>query len=102
MLGSQYRRGRSWEYEIVRRLRSDGWIAQRSAGSHSLVDIWAIHPLSGAIQLIQCKIVGKARRVGSWRDANWRRLVRLRGVVPERVTIGAWVKQGSTESLYDI
>lgn len=42
---TNYERGRAAEYKVVKRLREQGaLIAQRSAGSHSPVDIWAVFP----------------------------------------------------------
>jgi Holliday junction resolvase len=43
---NQYRRGANHEYAIVHDLREKGYTAQRTAGSHSPVDVFAV-PLSG-------------------------------------------------------
>ena len=41
---SNYRRGRSYEYRIKKKLEKEGWLVIRSAGSHSLFDLIAIKP----------------------------------------------------------
>ena len=39
---SNYRKGRSYEYRIKKKLEKEGWLVIRSAGSHSLFDLIAI------------------------------------------------------------
>ena len=51
---TQYARGRRKEWDVVKRLRADGWLAQRSAGSHGLWDVVAVKPGHRA-RLIQVK-----------------------------------------------
>ncbi len=51
-----YNKGRRKEYDIIYRLRKEGWeIAQRTAGSHSPIDIIAINKVTKVIKLIQSK-----------------------------------------------
>ena len=54
-MNKNYISGRNVEYKAIKKLREEGAIiAQRSAGSHSLVDIFACLP-DGSIKLIQVK-----------------------------------------------
>ncbi len=56
MGNSNYIKGRRKEYKIVNRLKLEGWdIVQRTAGSHSPVDIIAINKKLRVIRLIQSK-----------------------------------------------
>ena len=51
-----YRKGARKEYEIIKRLRKKGFcIAQRTAGSHSPIDIFAIDRQNKVIKFIQSK-----------------------------------------------
>jgi len=51
-----YNKGRKKEYKIRSRLLKEGWdIVQRTAGSHSKVDIIAINKSLRVIKLIQAK-----------------------------------------------
>lgn len=53
---SLYRKGRRKEYKIINDLRKEGFdIAQRTAGSHSPIDIIAINTEKRIIMLIQSK-----------------------------------------------
>lgn len=62
-MGSKnYNKGRKQEYKIVWDLRSRGWLAFRSAGSHSPVDVVAINPEKKEILLIQSKMGAGERR----------------------------------------
>ena len=56
MTNLNYRRGRRKEYRIVKQLREEGYdIVQRSAGSHSPIDVWAIDIVNKIILLVQVK-----------------------------------------------
>lgn len=56
MTNKHYQKGKRKEYLIVNKLRSKGFdIVQRSAGSHSKIDVWAIHRAKKAIFLVQSK-----------------------------------------------
>lgn len=56
MSNKNYIKGRRKEYKIVNDLKKDGWIiAQRTAGSHSPIDVFAINKLTKVIKMIQAK-----------------------------------------------
>lgn len=56
MPNKNYIKGRRKEYKICKQLKEKGYdIVQRSAGSHSPVDIFAINSLTKTIKLIQAK-----------------------------------------------
>lgn len=56
MPNKNYLKGRRKEYKEVKRLKENGFeIAQRSAGSHSPIDIFAISRTKRIIKLVQCK-----------------------------------------------
>jgi Holliday junction resolvase len=56
MTNKHYIKGRKKEYDIIKELKDEGFtIAQRSAGSHSPIDVWAVNPLTKVIKLVQCK-----------------------------------------------
>lgn len=51
-----YRKGRRKEYQITEDLKKEGWdIAQRSKGSHSPIDVFAINKEEKKILLVQAK-----------------------------------------------
>jgi Holliday junction resolvase len=55
MPNSNYLSGRRAEYQAIKDLKEQGAIlAQRTAGSHSLIDVVAVMP-SGKVRLIQVK-----------------------------------------------
>jgi Holliday junction resolvase len=59
---TNYEKGRDYEYAIIRKLKKAGYdIAQRSAGSHSPIDIWALDTKNRKIKLIQAKS-GKSKK----------------------------------------
>jgi len=58
MASTPYTRGRSREYQVLRRLRQEGWLCSRSAASHGPVDIFA--GKNGRILMVQVKS-GKGR-----------------------------------------
>lgn len=55
MVNKLYRRGADKERKLVNKLRAEGFVAARSAGSHSPIDVWAIRPETGEIRLFQLK-----------------------------------------------
>ena len=56
MPNKNYLAGRKKEYRICNQLKEEGFnIVQRSAGSHSPVDVWAVHIKRKLILLIQSK-----------------------------------------------
>ena len=53
MVSTPYTRGRSREYQVLRKLREEGWFCSRSAASHGHVDIFAGR--AGRILMVQVK-----------------------------------------------
>lgn len=92
---SQYHRGRRKEYAVCKQLRSDGYLAQRTAGSHGLFDVMAVSPTT--IKLIQVKYIDSR---SSWRDANTIKLQKL--PVPPGTTKEVWVYRKGTKDPTDI
>lgn len=71
---TNYRRGADKEYRIRNKLLSDGWtIVQRSAGSHSPIDIFAIDSRIRVIKFIQSKPknFSKKEKEKIETDLNW-------------------------------
>jgi len=80
MVSTNYTRGRSWEYQALRKLRTQGWLCSRSAASHGPVDIFAGR--DGEILLIQVKS-GRAHLTENERShlREWARAYRGRAEV---------------------
>ena len=55
MKAKAYKKGRKYEYELVKEARENGQIAFRSAGSHSPIDVVVIDEQNKIIYFIQCK-----------------------------------------------
>ncbi len=56
MPNKNYVKGRNKEYKICDNLRKEGYaIVQRTAGSHSPIDVIAINKLTKIIKLVQSK-----------------------------------------------
>jgi len=56
MPNKRYVKGRAKEYKISKELRDIGWdIVQRTAGSHSPIDVFAINRATKEIAFIQAK-----------------------------------------------
>ena len=56
MPNKNYLKGRRKEWKTCKELKEDGFIiAQRSAGSHSPIDVFAINKEKKLIKFIQCK-----------------------------------------------
>lgn len=53
MVSTPYTRGRSREYQVLHKLREEGWFCSRSAASHGPVDIFAGR--GGHILMVQVK-----------------------------------------------
>lgn len=82
---TNYKLGARKEYKIVEALKKEGYtIVQRSAGSHSPIDVWAIDRYSRTIKLIQCKrtlsetmdyiepsLKKKIEKEMGWLQGNW-------------------------------
>lgn len=58
MVSTAYARGRSREYQVLKKLREEGWYCSRSAASHGPVDVFAAK--NGKVRMIQVKS-GRAR-----------------------------------------
>lgn len=54
-LKNPFRKGREFERQLVNQAKEEGYIALRSAGSKSLIDVVIIEKENKIIQLIQCK-----------------------------------------------
>ena len=55
MANKNYNKGAAKERALVNAARARGYIAFRSAGSHSPVDVVMINPILHIISLVQCK-----------------------------------------------
>ena len=56
MASENYRKGRRKEYSIIDKLKKEGFdIVQRSKGSHSPIDVFAIDKKNKVIKFIQSK-----------------------------------------------
>ena len=53
MVSTAYARGRSREYQVLNKLRREGWYCSRSAASHGPVDVFA--GKDGTVRMIQVK-----------------------------------------------
>jgi Holliday junction resolvase len=53
LVSTPYTRGRSREYQVLRKLRAEGWFCSRSAASHGPVDIFAGR--NGHVLMVQVK-----------------------------------------------
>lgn len=67
MVKNRFDKGKKYEQKIVRQLKSEGYIAARSAASKSPIDVWAVHPQARIIRLIQAKkgrnvVTGKQKK----------------------------------------
>jgi len=74
MPNRNYVKGRKKEYKIRKRLLEEGWdIAQRTAGSHSPIDVIAFHKQRKKILLVQSKPedFGKKRTDDIKRQNAW-------------------------------
>ena len=58
MVSTAYARGRSREYQVLKKLRREGWCCSRSAASHGPVDVFA--GKGRMVRMIQVKS-GRAR-----------------------------------------
>ncbi len=55
-MSTNYQKGRRKEYKVVHELRKKGYdIVQRSAGSRSPIDVWAVRKSDRSIKLVQVK-----------------------------------------------
>lgn len=58
---NQYRRGREFEYDVVHDLTKRGYTAQRTAGSHSPVDVFAVPNDGPGLLFVQAKLGNMTR-----------------------------------------
>jgi Holliday junction resolvase len=88
---TNYTRGRAFEYEIVKYFKNLGYLAYRSAGSHSPVDVTAIS--SDKVYLIQAKVTKRKINPAnlSLYDSDLLKLQKL--AVHPIVTKQLWVKE---------
>jgi hypothetical protein len=59
MARTYYQRRADRERRILNKFLEKQWIGSRSAGSHSIIDIWVLNPERHQIYLIQSKLNGK-------------------------------------------
>lgn len=80
MPNKSYVKGRKKEYAICKRLREEGYdIVQRTAGSHSPVDVIAINKEERYILLIQSKPKGyKSRKYDKFKWLSGKFFVRFK------------------------
>lgn len=65
MPNKNYQKGRRKEYKICKEFRENGWtMVQRSAGSHSPIDIFAINKETKRIKFIQAKPNNFSKKAG--------------------------------------
>lgn len=69
MPNNSYLRSRRREQETVNKYRKLGYISARSAGSKSEIDVWAYHPVSKVLLLIQIKTKKGGR--GFYETTKW-------------------------------
>jgi Holliday junction resolvase len=70
MPNKNYIKGRRKEYKICKKLREEGYeIVQRSAGSHSPVDVFAINKETKVVLLVQAKPDGYKEK--KYEEYNW-------------------------------
>ncbi|HUS51803.1 MAG TPA: hypothetical protein VMZ91_16665 [Candidatus Paceibacterota bacterium] len=54
-MNKNYNNGKNRELRIANSLKKQGFICSRTAGSHGIFDVIAIHPIKRKIYLIQAK-----------------------------------------------
>ena len=74
MPNKNYQKGRRKEYGVCDKLKRNGWdIVQRSSGSHSPIDIFAINKETKEIKFIQVKAGGlsNSESVKLYEEMKW-------------------------------
>jgi len=74
MPNKNYRSGRRKEYGVIDKLRKEGWlIVQRSSGSHSPIDVFAINKETKEIKFIQVKygLLSSSERFKIYEEMKW-------------------------------
>ena len=95
---TNYTRGYRFEQWIVNTLKDEGYIAQRTAGSHSCVDVIAMKHVG--IRLIQAKTCKKdAVKVMERELARFRE---MRSKLPMVATLEVWVKEDRKEPIVGV
>ena len=95
---TNYRRGYRFEQWIVNTLKDEGYIAQRTAGSHSCVDVIAMKHVS--IRLIQAKTCKKDAEKIMKRELEAFR--KIRHLLPMVATLEVWVKEDRKEPIVGV
>lgn len=73
MANNAYKRSATRERRVVNDYRRMGWLAARSAGSKSPVDVWAVNPHTGETRLVQIKTKKNGRTLARrlvWSKGN--------------------------------
>ena len=75
MPNKNYQKGRRKEYSVCDKLKAEGWdIAQRSSGSHSPIDVFAINKETKEIKFIQVKAgegISNNESVEIYKEMEW-------------------------------
>mgnify|MGYP001770690670 CR=1 FL=1 len=87
------RKGIEWERQIMKKLSKLGYYVTRSRASFGFFDIWAFHPYTGVLLLIQAKSTSKDYvRL----DSNLKKANELAQKLKERgfnhIKIQLWIK----------
>lgn len=95
---SQYRRGATFEYAVCKALSAMGYDTQRTAGSHSPVDIIAVHKVEPeSLLFLQAKLSGTITKA---KKQEFREFCQRAGAIPliaEKAIIG-----GRAEIIYSL
>jgi len=92
-MSKQYTSGYLAELEIIHILRDAGYFATRSAGSHTVVDIFAVN--KNEVKLIQSKKFGRKTTIKSYINSKslQKDIDRLRNLKsPANVSKEMWIK----------
>jgi len=90
------RKGIEWERSIMKRLVKLGYYATRSRASFGFFDVWAFHPFTGKVLLIQAKYTTKdfVRFDKNLEKAN-EIASRLKELKIDHIRVQLWVKFAS-------
>lgn len=77
-MNNNYRNGRAREYRIQNKLRAEGFVCLRTAGSHGFCDLICLDPQTSIVTFIQVKPTSLSTRKktalqsqNSWVERNW-------------------------------
>jgi len=111
MTNKKYIKGRKTEYEVIKVLKKQGYIAQRSAGSHK-IDIFAwldmnklknIHPLIDFIEIAENKPAIRFIMVASkFSERKLKEDIKHLDTVPCKVSRECWFWDITKEDNFDI